>query len=222
VHDELERQRQRRRQHHAVVKFERRPLYGEQQKALTKTPRARTRPQAANTARYQLQNPEVQSQLPPYAGSFVRSVSVARPQPKRRARTAGQPLVVDTSTVRRKKVQSRVQQAPVRKTEAPVRKPTASPLFGERDIPFNWQERELPQEMEQVAVVDESATSESVVVRPKRRFALPIHLSVWPFKGKTEDHYDSRLGDSVTEEFAEAHDRVHGTGKKKLQESRLT
>ncbi|MAF80958.1 hypothetical protein CL628_03000 [bacterium] len=176
VGGEIQRQRRRKRAREAVVAFERHPIYEQSSTPLRAKPTVKQTETQAES--YRIHNPEAQMNLPPYAGAFTKQMSAYRPRARRVARTSGGAMGPATAPATRK---TRSARPPAKKPEAP-RKQTrvASPLTGERDIAFNWQDKELPEELKRVAVAQQATASEAVVVRPRRRFALPIHLSIWP------------------------------------------
>ena len=180
VGGEMQRQRRRQRARESVVAFERHPIY-------EKSPASRTqgRPTAKQSSgsdeSYRIHNAEAQMNLPPYAGAFTKQMSTYRPRARRMAVTSGGAATPSQAPAAR---QPRSARPPAQKPDAPrKRKRAVSPLIGERDIAFNWQDKELPDELKRVAVAQQATASEAVVVRPRRRFALPIHLSIWPRQG---------------------------------------
>lgn len=189
VRDELERQRRRQRVRDAVVRFERRPLYSEVPSA---PPRhAQSRPPLASLPGaeqhtgdvYMQSRPEVNLPAPPYAGSFVRrgprppagqAGRIVKARPLQRAAT----LVAPTSP---RRVGSLVKKPRVVQSAArPVRPEAQTVTFSPS----------RPRPVESGAMLDsaEREPRQRIVQPPSRRFALPLHfsifpLSLWPRRG---------------------------------------
>lgn len=143
VRAELARQRRRKRQRDAIVRFERRPLYT----STVGRPKASVEQHTADV--YRAGRPSLGTAVPPYAGSFL----------KRSA-----------NAVREERLSAnRTEQPAARTQKKSSSRPTLTALSGERDIPYAWN-------------APKSHTAPKLsVASPRRRFALPLHISVWPF-----------------------------------------
>lgn len=157
VHVELQRQRRRRRQREAIVQFKRRPLYPLRDGAsVAKTPVPANVGVEHHTGDvYRSSRPFLVASVPPYAGSFLR----------------GKPVLPARSLAK--------STAPAKPVKPPVHVSTtpkprivaASKLAGERDVPYQW------------ATAQPTRPAPVSVTPPRRRrFALPLHFSIWPFK----------------------------------------
>lgn len=159
---ELARQRRKKRQREAIVQFKRRPLY-----PLSNEARVARPPGPANVGAehhtgdvYRASRPFLAASVPPYGGSFLRRKSKLRyPAAKRTmlpAASASQPP----------------------RAMKPTKQPIVgrSILSGERDVPYQWA-APVAKSPSPVAGVEAAP-----VTPPRRRFALPLHLSIWPFK----------------------------------------
>lgn len=151
VRQELQRQRRRRQQREAIVRFDRRPLYtsGNQAQATKSPVRIKATGVEQHTADvYRENRPRLSSSIPPYSGSFLR----AKTRPK---------VTLVNSSGPRKNIQ-------LVKKPAPQAKPLI--ISGERDVPYQWDTAKVAQE------------ATAAVVPARRQFALPLHVSLWPFK----------------------------------------
>lgn len=151
VHQELARQRQRRRQREAIVRFERRPLYtsSDQSRVTSARAQARTGVEQHTADVYRAGRPSLVTGVPPYAGSYVRAKA---PTPR------AQSVPVKPKSVRR---------------PSPV-----AALSGERDVPYQWATPPAAAPAPPVA---------ELVRAPRRSFALPLHVSIWPFKRSAKE-----------------------------------
>jgi hypothetical protein len=180
VRYELERQRRKNRQKKAIIQFERRPLYSE---LPSKYPIYSSKRSAQKNRGAEYNTGDMwQSQKP--------GASVVMPP------YAG-------GIMKRPAVQSRpIKQLPqkskrvVEKSKQPSqKKPVPIEIRGERDVPYDWAGKEP-----QVASVEQ----------PKRRFALPLHFSIFP-----KNIVPARAGKEVESK----EDIKEAWRKKKLRES---
>ena len=179
VHQELQRQRRRRRQHEAIVQFKRHSLYPEGKRTPALKPAKVNIGAEHHTGDvYREGRPFLAASVPPYAGSFLSGKApVPPPAPKKRPAAIKASLPPTPPPARRAVVsrpKSSVASLPAQLREAP-RKIAA--LSGERDVPYQW-----------AAAQVERAKAAPVSVAPprRRRFALPLHVSIWPFKAAAE------------------------------------
>lgn len=148
ISQELQRQRQKKRQRDAIVGFERRPLYAP---GLSHDSRSIAQFRHNVGAEhhtgdvYRERRPLLSASVPPYAGSFLRGKTRPRDPTHR---------TIGVKTAHRSAV-----------------------LPSERDVPYKWQIK--------TPVVVKPAPAPAVVRRSQ--FAMPIHLSVWPFKKKNAE-----------------------------------
>ncbi len=162
VHEELKRQRQRRRAREAIVQFERHPLYpATTQVPITSSPVRPNRGAEHHTGDvYQSGRPSLNATVPPYAGAFVRQKAVVSHTSPRRVPVSKQAHLPQRSPVQQKKP------AVIKKQSLPL-------LQGERDVPYQW-----------TTPSAKAASPSSPRITPRRRrFALPLHISIWPFRG---------------------------------------
>lgn len=183
VHDELERQRRRRRVRDAIVRFERRPLYSEVPSDYPRYARAQPAPAPLPNGElhtgdvYMQSRPQVNLPVPPYAGTFVgRKVSpAARPtrrpaprsatsmaQPRRVVSLPPSPRVIATAP------------RPERQVLPPVPSPVSPPAVAA--APPRQQVLDRHVRVDSV----EKDPQQGVVQPPRRRFALPLHFSIFP------------------------------------------
>jgi len=159
---ELNRQRRLRRQREAIVQFKRRPLYPLQNTSGAARPAAPANVGAEHHTGdvYRSSRPFVGASVPPYAGTWLRGRPAAPPRqiPAPRPSTS---LRVNAS-------QRRPDAAPVR-VSALSGLPAA--MAGERDIPYQWARAAAPR-----------VSAPRLSPPRRRRFALPLHISIWPFK----------------------------------------
>lgn len=170
IREELQRQRHKKRQRTAIANFSKRPL---PETVPTKPTPVRTSAPSVNQGVehhtgdvYQQQQPGLRLPAPPYRGRFVSGKAAP---PTASVPVANQRPAQAQSVRRAEKPRRRIaQQAPTRRSRR------QSALFGERDVPFAIaQSDQAPP-----APLPETKTR---VNEPRRRFALPLHVSIWPF-----------------------------------------
>lgn len=181
IRQELARARQQKQREQTIVRFERRPLYSQlpdTHPAYGSMPPAPASSVAAeqHTADvYKNSRPNLALAVPPYRGRAARPpVAVSRPR---------------TATMA-----ERVPPAPPVRAAGhlprPHRQLTAIPGLGDnvRDVPYTWQ---TPSRLENAASTTVSLTEAQKILRPiqqpKRRLALPLHLSVFPWRRSRAD-----------------------------------
>lgn len=219
VATELDRQRRRQRQRQAIVQFERRPL-------ITPTPvvinKSTVKPKRyASKSVYQPTTATVRTQMPPYAGSFIRQLSGSHSQQRPAApnilatRTQGSQRVVVKPQARLRVPGARpVRARPVPGQTPPRVRQQTRVLIGERDVPFVWSQSAKPKTTTVPVSAAPAPATAAVVVQPKRRFALPLHFSIWPRNQET----------AIVSEAAPTRDRSEVTvlSKKKVQRAAVT
>ncbi|MEX2054765.1 MAG: DUF4012 domain-containing protein [Candidatus Andersenbacteria bacterium] len=187
VREELARERTKQRRRQAIVQFERRPIYSE---LPTSPPHYRSAPAKIqppgveqHTADvYRNSPPDRALPPPPYQGRLARQAA-----PPRRIPAPARPRPVQPSA--QKQVVKRPQ-PPRRPAAATLPKPSPLPLLGtaERDVPFDWQQlatatparSQAPTNPSPELSLIERAPAKVEVRAPKRRFALPLHFSIFP------------------------------------------
>lgn len=203
IRDELARQRQLRRQREAVVQFKRKPLYVMPETKAAPTPKRPGNIGAEHHTGdvYRASAPSVRLALPPYAGRFMRGVRGARvPTARSRVPSSPKPVPKPKAVVPPPAAQQRtarpvqrigVSQSPNRRRSTP-----GMPLAVERDVPFSWKSlastkpstppsvvepaREQAAAPAAVVAWDQEQQEMAAIQQPKRRFALPLHFSIWP------------------------------------------
>lgn len=177
IKEDLERERRKSRQREAIVRFKRHPLRTElaSQKVMSSKVRTATGVEQHTADVYQQASPKLRVMMPPYGGGFVRRGGASAMMSRQsvgakkivKKKVAGK-IVGD---VQRRMIIKPVKQ---RKQEAELHSPEKIvSISGERDVPFDWKS----------LVGDEGvkSTGDVAVQPPRRRFSLPLHLSVWPF-----------------------------------------
>lgn len=186
IRQELERERRKRRQRQAIVQFERRPVISSVPTAPPNYRRRLTAPRENVGAEhhtgdvYRHSRPEIAVTVPPYRGSFARRFGAARRAATNRpGPVAAQPSRQAASSPTQSPRQHVARPMPARRRTVAPKQQTHVPVTGERDMPFNWAEYgEVPRAR---LMPEASSMSASVIAEPKRRFALPLHFSIWPF-----------------------------------------
>lgn len=170
VKQELARQRRKDRQRQAIVQFERRPIYSE---LPSQYPSYRAKPTQLGAEQhtgdvYRDGKPALQLPVPPYRTSFT---------------TAARPLSAAPSS----KLGPQIPPAAARKVAPPKHRAPARPAplgLGDqvRDVPYAWQaanvQKKIPAELELIS--HSRAAAPSAIQAPRRRFALPLHFSIFP------------------------------------------
>lgn len=204
VREELARQRRARVQRDAIVQFERRPLYADVTSGPPRSPSTTLGVPAVGVEHhtgdvYVHSRPELALPPPPYAGLVVRSFS-SQSVPVRGG-------VLDGAAARAgRRRAERAASWPAVKTERRVAGSANRVAEAERDVPYAWSARERQTivagakaqlgldrqplafvetlDRERPAHQDEARPAGrplGVVERPRRRFALPLHFSIFPF-----------------------------------------
>lgn len=171
IRTELARARQASARQKAIVNFERRSLYSEV--PTTHPNYGRPQSQAVNTGAehhtgdvYAQSRPNVVVGLPPYRPSVTQAMST---------RPATSPAPMMKPRVRQPRAQS--QPKPIRRSPATLM--PAGLGNDVRDVPYQW----APQAPAAV-FMNEAQKLLAPIQQPKRRFALPLHLSVFPWRKK--------------------------------------
>lgn len=184
IKEDLERERRKRRQREAIVKFERHPLGTQlptEKVAVAKT-RTATGVEQHTADVYRQTSPKLKVIMPPYGGGFVRRGGASAMMSRKTARKqVGSNVAGD--------VQRRMVVKPVkrrqRKAEEVVVPEKVVSIAGERDVPFDWKS---------LIGEEKKKETDAVSVEPsRRRFSLPLHFSVWPF---SESHQVVAAGES--------------------------
>lgn len=198
--------RRQKKQREAIVRFERRPIYSELPSTAPaygrlKVPKQVNRGVEYHTGDvYRQSKPTLKMTLPPYVGLAVKR----RTAPTTKV-TVARTVPVKAENMTRKKIKRPgVANWPSRKKE---KIPTGLLVSGERDVSYSWSQEKssAPATLEMTEPILASATIEE----PRRRFALPLHFSIWPFgrlPGKKHSPMKHKpvLGYKPTPEFVDA------------------
>ncbi len=195
VRQEIIRQRKHQRRRRAIVQFKRHALYDDVSRDMkaTNAPGSQRlsnhRPSKGNEIVtndiYIKALPGIQVGPPPYAGAAVNKVlgEVGNfGSPKKTAPARGDRGILRRSTIKQRHVKRpedsvQTNRMPVQtdlvfaKTKSVNMNPNF--LIAERDVPFTWGQGTTSTSPAEVHLRDR-------IVEPKRRFTLPLHLSIWP------------------------------------------
>lgn len=184
VKQELDRQRRRQRQQRAIIHFERRPIYSELPSQYPKYQGKQGKSDWQGAEQhtgdvYRQGKPAVQMPFPPYRAG---KSSTARPNsPAQAPRRKMYPTQSSPAT---NKPAQKIIANNVRQKRTISNNSRGIPGLGDavRDVPYQWQktalEKNLPHDLQLVPTVQSQV--EAAVKPPRRRFALPLHFSIFP------------------------------------------
>lgn len=189
IRQELAKQRRMTKQKAAIVAFERRPLYSEVPTSHPNYGRPVVDPENRGSEHhtgdvYLRSRPNVAISTPPYRA--------ARPTSKSARLTT--PPAPRLKPVRRSVVAQKVHQLP----PAPAGPSPLAQLGNDvRDVPYRWAQSNTTAAPDPALFVNEAKQLLVPVKLPKRRFTLPLHFSIFPWRKKsvssTEDSSKKKL-----------------------------
>lgn len=173
IRQELARERHKKKTEQSIVAFERRPIYSQ----VPDDHPAYGRPAVAPTNKgaehhtgdvYYHSRPSLSLQLPPYRGRAVPPSEKITPPLRVHV-----PLPVKTPV-------------PPPRTPAPQTRAAAVASLGAdvRDVPYRWTQALESKPGNAMVDVNEAQQLLAPIKQPKRRFTLPLHLSVFPWRKK--------------------------------------
>lgn len=177
IRHELARARQQKKHDQAIVRFERRPLYSQLPTAHPTyssppaTPVASPGVEQHTADVYKNSRPNIALSVPPYRGQISRQYS--RPHPSRVADVAGPPRPAPVAP------------QPAVRAPRPYRSQDITSLSADvRDVPYSWKHVEQQPPARKTISLTEAENVLRPIKKPKRRLALPLHLSVFPWRRK--------------------------------------
>lgn len=178
IRQELARERHKQQQEQSIVAFERRPIYSQVPDTHPTYGRPKTVPQNQGAEHhtadvYYHSRPSLAVQLPPYRGrALPPKEKIAPPTPIARRIQPAAPAPVPTPATPAKRPQAG-RAAALASLEADV-----------RDVPYRWTQALESKPKNSTLFVNEAQQLLAPIKQPKRRFTLPLHFSVFPWRKK--------------------------------------
>lgn len=189
VREEMRRQRLRKKENEAIVRFERRPITTTLpsghpgHKVSRSEPVERLGAEQHTGDIYRDSQPAMQIAAPPYMGSATRS-ALFRNMPPRRKTAASQSAGKNTAGHSQPAKGRQVPVAAIPDKQLKKQRLEAKRKQSHQRVRKN----ENVQEM--VLAIDDQGLQSSVIQEPRRRFALPLHFSIFPLQwgGKKQEN----------------------------------
>lgn len=170
IREELARERQKKKQEQSIVAFERRPIYSQVPDSHPTYGRPKNKLENRGAEHhtgdvYYHSRPNLSVEVPPYRGRVVPATAKITPP----APIIRQP----------------------KKAPVPAVQPRRQPKTGlaalgtdVRDVPYRWTQALESKPRNSAIFVNEAAQLLAPITQPKRRFTLPLHFSVFPWRKK--------------------------------------